>query len=242
MTKLKKRIIAVVIVVGLCMCGILFAHHVQFSETNTTKMVTIYYVRHGLTDTNLTNQLYGQEDVPRLTEEGIQMAQNVGRNLSDIPFAAIYVSPLTRTQQTAQCIWENLGDKEVRMTPVDGLMDISWGNVEGMTWDEVTNQYHVSSVDECLGTINDADFVSPVRAESKYAFVERFTQTVNEIITESEDQDNIIVVSHSAMSFYFQSIFPEQGGDGVDNCSVTIVQYVDGQPTLIDYDNTTYRQ
>ena len=77
MTKLKKRIIAVVLVVGLCMCGILFAHHVQFSETNTTKTVTIYYVRHGLTDTNLTNQLYGQEDVPRLTEEGIQMAQNI---------------------------------------------------------------------------------------------------------------------------------------------------------------------
>lgn len=242
MTKFKKRFFAVVIVAGLCICGILFAHHVQFNDVNTTKTVTIYYVRHGLTDTNLTNQLYGQEDVPRLTEEGIQMALNVGRNLSDIPFASIYVSPLTRTEQTAQCIMENLGDKEVRMIPVDSLMDISWGNVEGMTWDEVTNWYHVSSMDECLGTVTDADFVSPVGAESKYAFVERFTQAVNEIIAESEDQDNIIVVSHSAMSFYFQSIFPEQGGEGVDNCSVTIVQYVDGKPILIDYNNTMYRQ
>lgn len=242
MTKFKKRFLSVVIVLGLCICGILFVHHAQFNDVNATKTVTIYFVRHGLTDTNLTGQLYGQEDVPRLTEEGSRMAQNVGGNLSDIKFSGIYVSPLTRTKETAQHIWDKLEDKEVPVISADGLMDISWGDAEGMTWDEVSNLYQMTSMDECFGTIDDASFVSPIGAESRYAFVKRFAQTVNGIIAKSQDQDNVIVVSHSAMSFYFQSLFPEQTGEGVDNCSVTIVQYVDGQPIMMDYNNTTYRQ
>ena len=60
----------------------------------------IYIVRHGETDWNGPRRLQGRSDIP-LNETGIEEAKITGEALKDVPFAAAFVSPLTRTRQTA---------------------------------------------------------------------------------------------------------------------------------------------
>ena len=57
--------------------------------------MSLYYLRHGLTDWNAKNVMQGRIDIP-LNEEGIRMAQEAAVKYKEIPFDICFVSPLLR--------------------------------------------------------------------------------------------------------------------------------------------------
>lgn len=230
--------------VGLLLCLLLLGsrHGQGDSGPEQSQAVTLYFVRHGETNTNVKGLLVGTSGNPQLTENGRNAALALGRGLRDVKFDGVYTSTLERAYDTAAYILEGAEHPGLTIYPVEELKDISWGDAEGMTLQELNENFGVSTADESFGAADDPDFVSPVNAETKYAFCNRFEAAINEIIRNYPQGGTVLVVAHSSMDFYFQKYFPGQAGQGLKNVSVTILKYGGGTPQLVEYNSTEYLQ
>lgn len=66
-------------------------------------MTTFFFVRHGVT-AHTGHKLSGWLPDIHLTEEGRSQAEVIADSLSDVPFKAVYSSPIERTLETAEVI------------------------------------------------------------------------------------------------------------------------------------------
>ncbi len=66
-------------------------------------MTTFYFVRHALTE-HTGKRLSGWLPGVHLSDEGADQARGVAETLKDVPFAAVYSSPIDRTVETARLI------------------------------------------------------------------------------------------------------------------------------------------
>ncbi len=100
-------------------------------------MTRVYLVRHGQTEWNRNLTFRGRIDVP-LNESGHREAEAIAEALRDENIDAIYTSPLSRSVETAQptAVLFNL-----EIAPVPGLIDISYGEWEGLPFHEVKRRY-----------------------------------------------------------------------------------------------------
>lgn len=100
---------------------------------------TIILVRHGQTAWNEPGErIRGQSDVP-LSEEGIAQARATARYIAARwPLTAVYSSPLSRARETARAIAEAQG---LEVHPLPGLLDLGFGEWEGLTIAEVRDRY-----------------------------------------------------------------------------------------------------
>jgi broad specificity phosphatase PhoE len=90
-------------------------------------MTSIYLVRHGQTAWNKEEIFRGRTDVP-LDETGLKQAELAGEYFKDMKIEGIYSSPLSRAFQTAEKIARF---HPLKVQPLDGLIDMSFGNWEG---------------------------------------------------------------------------------------------------------------
>lgn len=101
-------------------------------------MTRIVLVRHGQTAWNRKPRFRGQADVA-LDEFGLRQAQATGRYLAARwPVVAVYASPLRRAMQTAEAIAHAQG---LSVQPFQGLLDINFGDLQGVLLDEVAQRY-----------------------------------------------------------------------------------------------------
>jgi broad specificity phosphatase PhoE len=104
----------------------------------------LYYVRHGLTDWNTAGRLQGHHDIP-LNQTGRAQAVHCGQILRDLfaragrPAASFdYVaSPLSRARETMDIMRAALGIAPAGYGIEPRLTEISFGEWEGLTYDEV---------------------------------------------------------------------------------------------------------
>jgi phosphoserine phosphatase len=96
-------------------------------------MTSIYLVRHGQTAWNKEEIFRGRTDIP-LNETGLKEAELAGEYFRELKIHAIYSSPLSRARQTAEGI-ARIHCLEVN--PLEGLIDMSFGNWEGRTLEEI---------------------------------------------------------------------------------------------------------
>ena len=97
---------------------------------------TILLARHGATGSNLARPyiLQGRGIDFHLDEIGVKQAEALAQELQDFPIAAVYASPLKRSQQTATIVGKTHG-----LTPTI-IADINEANVgkwEGLSWDKI---------------------------------------------------------------------------------------------------------
>jgi probable phosphomutase (TIGR03848 family) len=86
--------------------------------------VTVFYlVRHGVTS-HTGHRLSGRTRGVHLTDEGTGQAQRAAGYLTEVPFEAIYSSPIDRCRETAQEIARGRGMR-VRVRP--GLVETEYG-------------------------------------------------------------------------------------------------------------------
>ncbi|MFM7427900.1 MAG: histidine phosphatase family protein [Elainella sp.] len=103
-------------------------------------------VRHGESSYNVERRVQGHCDLSRLTKTGQQGAGQVGKALRDLKFAAVYSSPLQRAKETAELILANLQQgldegNGSNLTLIDNLKEINLVQWEGLTFQEVEDQY-----------------------------------------------------------------------------------------------------
>lgn len=101
---------------------------------------TIYFIRHGETDWNLEGRLQGQKDIP-LNDLGRVQAEEAGRRLQGlVPHVedlAYVASPMTRTRETMSLVRKAMGLDPDSYRLDDRLVELTFGDWEGMTWKEV---------------------------------------------------------------------------------------------------------
>jgi broad specificity phosphatase PhoE len=100
-------------------------------------MAKIMLIRHGETEWNLEDIFRGQADI-ELNKTGIRQAGLLAKYLEDIPFEAIYSSPLKRALKTAETIADLHG---IKVTVAPELTDFDYGKWQGLTLDKVKERY-----------------------------------------------------------------------------------------------------
>ncbi len=96
-------------------------------------MSRLLLARHGQSVSNAVRRFQGAQDVA-LSELGARQAEALGWAIRRLPIAAVYTSPLERARRTAEIAAAGL---DVPLTPVDDLRELSLGDWEGHTVEEI---------------------------------------------------------------------------------------------------------
>ncbi len=150
----------------------------------------LYLLRHGQTALSRENVFCGRRLDPSLTADGMAMADAFARVNRDVPWRAIYASPLARARDTAAPLASVLGlSVEVR----DGLAEIDYGAWDGKSAAAVDGEFH----DEFVRWEADPAWNPPTNGETAIALAQRATGVIEEI-SAAVDDGNVLVVSHKA--------------------------------------------
>jgi broad specificity phosphatase PhoE len=90
--------------------------------------VKLYFARHGESEANVQRIHWNKPYGYGLTQKGRAQAEALADDLADMPFAALYCSPILRAAQTAQIVGQRLG-----LTPqvAPALREVDCGILEG---------------------------------------------------------------------------------------------------------------
>jgi len=177
-------------------------------------IITFYIARHGKTLMNTLDRVQGWCDSP-LTDEGIEIARNLGAGLNDISFESVYTSDLLRSRQTAQYLLKEKGQDNLPIIEMDGFREACFGSYESdyneRMWREATLYLHYSrpalmykdvfekkiSIKEVLDSIKELDTMG---IAEDFQEVEKRMQAALYEVAEQEAKKgrdvNILLVSH----------------------------------------------
>jgi probable phosphoglycerate mutase len=148
-------------------------------------------IRHGQTPSNVVGAVDTARPGPGLTDLGHAQARAVPAALDGRPIAAIYASPLLRTQLTAAPLASARG---LGVRVQEGLEEISAGALE-MRSDEESVQAYV----DCLAhwVHGELDVPMPGGPDGR-AFFERYDAAIGAIAAHRSADDTVVAVSHGA--------------------------------------------
>jgi len=99
-------------------------------------MRVLHLARHGQSESNASRRFQGAQDVP-LSDLGRRQAAALGGVWKTGRLRHVYASPLERARETARAVASGLG---LDVTLVDELRELSLGEWEGRTVDEIRAQ------------------------------------------------------------------------------------------------------
>ncbi len=150
-------------------------------------MTRFILVRHGQTEWNREERFRGRADL-FLNETGLRQAFAAALHIKGWPIAAIYSSPLKRALETAKIIANQLS---LPVKPLDGLIDIDFGSLQGLSAEEATEQ-DSELYDLWLESPHQVRFP---RGESLADVRQRVLAAVDGIAAEHGEQ-TMVLVSH----------------------------------------------
>lgn len=214
--------------------------------------IMIYLVRHGKTWFNTIDLVQGFSDSP-LTQVGIDQANIVGRNMSDIKFTTAYSSSLGRQRDTLKLILDANKSEIPAMAEHDGLKEWNYGGYEGRTngelWAPVYEE-HGLTWDErwVLGDRGVADAFAAndpeQMAETYDEIITRAQAAMDQIVKDTTEAGggNVLVVSSGGqIPTILETVAPGQyQGEYIGNCTVTILKYKNGTYTLVVAGDESY--
>lgn len=196
----------------------------------------VYVVRHGQTAWNLEEVFRGRMDIP-LDETGKKEVHLAGEAIKDETLHAIYSSPLSRSMETAENIakFQNIG-----VTPLEAIIDISYGDWEGVSRVEVQKKYP-DLYDLWLKAPHEVTFPNGESLEA----VRVRTMGAIENLLEKHKNENIALVAHRAPNKVICCSLI-----GIDNsnfwrlqqdtASTNLFKYKDGQWIISYLNDTSY--
>lgn len=190
----------------------------------------ILFIRHGQTPANVKGTLDTASPGPGLTKLGARQADAVVDALGHENVAAIYVSKLRRTHETAAPLAAALG-----LTPIElaGTHEIEAGSLEGLRSHDAVRDY--------MGTVfawaaGDLGRAMPGGFDGT-AFFDRFDASIDQVVSAHPADATVVVVSHGAAIRIWTSSRVANLGDGftaehhLDNTGVVVVE---GQPDSVE--------
>jgi broad specificity phosphatase PhoE len=159
------------------------------SEIFVVEPTRIFLIRHGATELTAEDRFAGSTDV-KLSDEGRAQVARLADRLSLEKVAAVYASDLSRTQETARIL---AAPHHLPVQPRPGLREIAHGHWEGMTRQEVEEQWP----EEAREWERDPFTFAPPGGESGLGVTARALPTLLDIVRAHPGQP-VIVVSHKA--------------------------------------------
>jgi broad specificity phosphatase PhoE len=153
-------------------------------------MTEILFIRHGQTRANATGHWQGWRDPP-LTPTGRAQVGAIARRLASErgQITGLYTSPLRRAFETAQAIGDTL---DLRPTPVDQLKEIHFGQLEGVTLQQM--EAHFPDLYARWQDKTDMAFQWP-GGERRVDFFNRAADACQRIIAR-HPEEKIVIVTH----------------------------------------------
>ena len=111
--------------------GVMTATSQGFRLGVRSKCRTIFMVRHGESQGNISDKAQGQSDVS-LTENGCRQAEAVARRLAEFNFDAVYSSDLQRAKSTAEALLSLRPD--LALAICSELREAHFGDYEDTPW------------------------------------------------------------------------------------------------------------
>lgn len=195
-------------------------------------MTQLFLARHGQTVGNVQRVWQGWTE-GELTSLGIQQAEATARHLVDSgeAFDALYSSPLRRSWQTAEIVGRMLGQSLVAH---DGLREIWFGEVEGLTFEEFAARYPEEH--RRWSNKSDMSYTWP-GGESRAEFHRRTQRAIAEIASWHKDKSIVVVAHGGSLRAILAYLFPAQLGQwwtcSLGNCSLTQARLVPDAAQLL---------
>ncbi|MBI3636259.1 MAG: histidine phosphatase family protein [Candidatus Rokubacteria bacterium] len=189
--------------------------------------------RHGQSVWNEARRFQGTTDIA-LSDAGRAQAAALGRALRGYRLAAAYVSPMTRARETAEIALAGAG---VPLTPVEELRELSLGDWEGSTVDEIRS----GEGDPYAAWLRAPLDCPPPGAEPLPDVCARVRLAIDRIAAAHPNGDDVLVVAHGGViSVYachllacsFNSLWRFR----LDNASLTVVK----PPRLVTINDTSH--
>ena len=174
----------------------------------------VYVIRHGESETNLSKQFTGWQDV-HLTEKGKEQAKRAGLRLQHIPFDKIYSSDLQRARETAEAA---LPGCTYEITAL--AREINVGNL-------MTQPFAVLTPEQREETVTDG--YAAYGGESKEDLYGRIRALLKEL--EGQNCETVAVFCHGgwlrAMLEIVLGTYLPRKSVCCDNCAVGIFEFTD---------------
>lgn len=148
-----------------------------------------WLVRHGETDWNLEKRYQGSSDIP-LNETGHKQAATLYEGLSQMSFDAVYASDLGRVRET---VANALGSDEGVIFDAR-LRELSFGKFEGLTLEEIKEQYPDEFAAWDVSTFDNA----PHGGENMNQISTRIKEAFDEIVANHEGQ-SVLIFAHGGV-------------------------------------------
>lgn len=186
----------------------------------------IYITRHGQTRYNKQKLMQGRTDEP-LNDTGKAQAKGKYDLIKDIPFDAVYASPLIRAVQTASLM---TGKDESEIIRDPRIIETDFGKYE-------LCPYTKQGVRMTLYWMFPELFPAPATVETTESMIERSHAFLREI--ESKGYENVLIVCHGGIIRALCG-YLEERSNGLKwrprpkNTEVRIYEYKDGKHTFLN--------
>ncbi|MGL4914006.1 MAG: histidine phosphatase family protein [Romboutsia sp.] len=197
-------------------------------------MIKLILVRHALTIDNQNNRLSGHID-STVSEVGKNQINKLTNYLKNINIDKIYTTTSSRTKDTVKKISKM---KNLEIIEKEDLKEISFGDFEGITFEEIKKSYP----HEFQDMINKGYEYKYPNGESLIDSYSRVTDEISKMIFENEEK-TILICSHGGtirniITYLISNSYEYHWNFKIDNASVTILE-IDNGFTVIDTMNNT---
>ena len=173
-------------------------------------MPSLILVRHGQSVWNASNRFTGWTDVD-ISDQGVEEAEEAGRELSAIRIDVVHTSDLVRAQRTAEIIMRHNEASDGAPTKYDWrLNERHYGALQGLNKAETAEKHGAEQVHVWRRSFD----VAPPEGESLEMTAERtipyFTE---EIVQDLADDKSVLVSAHGnslrSIVMHIEGISPE---------------------------------
>lgn len=178
----------------------------------------ILFVRHGESEANVLELMYGSSDY-RLTDNGKEQARKAGKIIKMMGFTpdAIFVSSLSRTHETL----ESMGYPLTEAISDDRLDERHLGDLEGLEY----RLLHEKEPELFTQWNEDWLHYKPGGGESHHAFQKRIVSFLDDLKEKYKNGERLLVVCHGGtMKTIFSHVFMHDTDSffniEVYNCSI----------------------
>lgn len=199
-------------------------------------MVKLILVRHALTVDNQKSRLSGHID-SSISEEGKEQIDKIINYLKDFYIDKIYTTTSSRTKDTVKKLSEL---KSIEIIEKESLKEISFGDFEGLTFDEIKDKYPKEFQD----MIEKGYEYKYPNGESLIDSYNRVCIELDNIISNNDDR-TILICSHGGtirniITYLISNSYKYHWNFKIDNGSVTILEVQDGFTVITAMNNTSF--
>lgn len=199
-------------------------------------MVKLILVRHALTVDNQKSRLSGHID-SYISEEGKEQIDKITNYLKDFDIDKIYTTTSSRTKDTVKKLSEL---KSIEIIEKESLKEISFGDFERLTFDEIKDKYPKEFQD----MIEKGYEYKYPNGESLIDSYNRVCIELDNIISNNDDR-TILICSHGGtirniITYLISNSYKYHWNFKIDNGSVTILEVQDGFTVITAMNNTSF--